>query len=260
MKFHVAILSLWLLAALLGLTLQMPAVDLAAALAPPTPEAWLGRDSLGKSVATMLLAGAKTALVVGFGSVLLAGIFGVVVGSAAGLLGGIVDALTMRAIDVLLAFPGLLLAIALTAILGPSTFNIVLALSLLGWTGFARLARGQALQLKQQLYVDAVRTAGGSRRRLLFLHVLPNMLGPIGVQTAFAIAAAILAESSLSFLGLGDPTSPSWGAVLADGVRFLRVAPHLAVFPGLALTAVTLALHATGDRLATAVDPRQAKI
>lgn len=253
-----AILLVWLLAAMTTFWLPEPGstVELGRALEAPGGEFLAGTDPLGRPLTYLLLGGARTALLIGAVSILLAGTFGVLLGTLAGYLGGWVDALVMRIIDVFLAFPGILLAIAITAVLGPKTEHIILALTLLGWTGFARLSRGQTLSLKSQEYVLAARTAGTSRRRIVTRHLVPNLLAPILVQASFGMAGAILAESSLAFLGLGDPTDPSWGGLLSDGVRYLRSAPWLSIFPGAALFAIVLALNVVGDELGDRLDPR----
>ncbi len=248
------VLAVWAIASIfVGEQSGTVALDLA--LQPPGRAALLGTDPLGRPVGGLVAAGARTALIIGLCSVALAGTFGVLVGAVAGYVGGRVDAIAMRIVDVLMAFPGIILAIAITAILGPSLGNIVLALTILGWTGFARLARGQVLQLKQQPYVLAIQTQGATAGRIVTRHLIPNLLGPVTVQATFAVAGAILAESSLSFLGLGDPTLPSWGGLLSEGVRHLRQAPWLSLAPGAALFAVVLSLNLCGDALADRAVP-----
>jgi peptide/nickel transport system permease protein len=164
----------------------------------------------------------------------------------------------MRVVDVLLAFPGLLLAIALVAVLGPGLGNVVIALCVLGWTGFARLVRGQVLAIKTLDYVQAARSLGAGHLRLMVVHILPNLLAPVLVQASFAIAGAILAEASLSFLGLGvPPGTPSWGAMLAEGKQVLWEAPHVSIYPGLAIMGVVLGFNLLGDALADWLDPRR---
>jgi len=156
----------------------------------------------------------------------------------------------MRVVDVLLAFPGLLLAIALTALLGPSLRNVVLALSLIGWTGYARLTRAEVQRLRERELVEAARALGVPPGRILWRHVLPLVTAPLLVQATFGVAGAIVAEASLSFLGLGvQPPTPSWGAMLSDARSFVLVAPHLALFPGLAIMVSVLALNLLGDGL-----------
>ncbi len=163
----------------------------------------------------------------------------------------------MRLVDVLLAFPGLLLAIALTGLLGPSLENVVLALCLIGWTGYARLTRGEIRRLREREFTVAARALGVPDRRILVRHLLPLLAAPLLVQATFGMAGAIVAEASLSFLGLGaQPPTPSWGAMLNDGRAFVLVAPHLTIFPGLAIAMTVLALNVLGDGLRDRLDVR----
>jgi len=262
-----------ILLALLGLGFVLPALfaaalapedpfamDLARSLAPPGPGGFLGRDELGADILSRLIYGARISLLVGLTSVAVSALIGIVMGLVAGYSGGWLDLLLMRAVDVFMAFPGLLLAIALVAVLGPGLSNVVLALSALGWTGFARLARGQVLALRDQEQVQAAQALGAGTARVLFLHILPNILGPVLVQTSFAVAAAILAEASLSFLGLGAPPgTPSWGAMLAEGKHVLLEAPHVSVTPGLAIAGVVLGFNLLGDSLGDWLDPKRGR-
>ena len=195
------------------------ALDLAGALAPPSPEYPLGRDEQGADILSRLLHGARISLLVGLATTAVSAVVGIAVGLVAGTLGGWVEQALMRLVDVLLAFPGLLLAIALVAVLGPGLSNVVIALAALGWTGFARLVRGQVLEVKARDDILAARALGVSEGRMMAVHILPNIMAPVIVQASFAIAGAILAEASLSFLGLGAPPgTPSWGAMLAEGI------------------------------------------
>ena len=252
-----AIVGLWLLLALATLFWAEVPVRLDAALAlPATPGCPLGCDALGRPLGRLIAEGAMTALIIGLGTVLIAGTAGVLLGAGSALAGGWIEQIVMRVVDVLLAFPGILLAIAITAVAGPGRLTIIGALSITGWTGYARLARGETLRLREASFVEAARTAGAPRGVILVRHILPNLLAPITVQATFAFAGAVIAESSLSFLGLGDPTAASWGALLAEGVRHLRVAPHLSLIPGLVISAVVLALNLAGDALTEYFDPR----
>jgi peptide/nickel transport system permease protein len=226
---------------------------------PPSSAHLLGQDQLGRDILSRLLHGARISLRVGVMVVLLAGSVGVLLGLVSGYFGGIVDTILMRVVDVLLAFPGLLLAIALVAVLGPSINNVVLALSALGWVSFARLVRGQVLAVKERDFVLAARTSGQSDLRVMLVHILPNVLSPVVVQATFGIASVILAEASLSFLGLGAPVgTPSWGAMLSDGKNALFLAPHMSIFPGIAIMVVVLSLNLVGDGLRDWLDPRTA--
>jgi peptide/nickel transport system permease protein len=250
-----------LLAALVGPWLAPAAGEellLERRLEGPSLEHPLGLDELGRDVLARLLAGARVSVLVGLAVVGVAGTIGTLLGAAAGALGGRWDALLMRSIDVFLAFPGILLAIALVAVLGPALRNVVVALVAIGWVGYARLARGQALQLREQEYVLAARAAGATPTRVLFRHLLPNVLPLMVVQASLALAGAILAEASLSFLGLGiQPPTPSWGAMINAGRSHLLDAPHVTLFPGLAILLSVLSLNFLGDELVDRLDPRR---
>jgi peptide/nickel transport system permease protein len=217
----------------------------------------LGFDELGRDVLARLLLGARVSLFVGIAVVSISASVGVVVGAVAGYAGGWVDEVIGRAIDVLLAFPGILLAIALVAVLGPSLSNVVLALASIGWVGYARLVRGQVLKIRELEYVQAVRALGAPATRILALHVVPGTLSAVIVQATLGMAGAIVAEASLSFLGLGvQPPTPSWGTMIDAGRSHLLDAPHLTLFPGLALAIVVLGFNAAGDALRDRFDPR----
>ena len=219
----------------------------------------LGRDELGRDILSRLIYGARVSVGVGLSVVLLAGSVGTLIGAVSGFVGGRTDALLMRVTDVFLAFPGILLAIALVAVLGPALRHVVLALVVIGWVGYARLVRGQVLQIKQQEFVLAARAAGVPSTRILLRHVLPNVLPTLLVQASLGMAGAILAEASLSFLGLGiQPPTPSWGAMINAGRSHLLDAPHLALFPGLAILATVMGLNFLGDGLVDVLDPKRA--
>ncbi len=223
---------------------------LAENLAPPSARHALGQDKLGRDILARVVYGTRVSLAVGVVSVAVSLAIGATIGALAGFAGGWIDELVMRAVDVFLAFPGLLLAIALTAVLGPSLRNVVLALCLLGWTGFARVARGEIVRLREREFVEAARALGVPERRILVRHLVPLLATPLLVQATFGMAAAIVAEASLSFLGLGaQPPTASWGAMLNDGRAFVLVAPHLTIFPGLAILVTVLALNFLGDGL-----------
>jgi peptide/nickel transport system permease protein len=233
-------------------------MDLAQALATPGPDSLLGRDEQGADIFSRLLFGARISLLVGLTSVAASALIGIVMGLVAGYAGGWLDLLLMRVVDVFLAFPGLLLAIALVAVLGPGLSNVVIALAALGWTGFARLTRGQVLALRGQDAVLAAQALGAGAWRVMLRHILPNILAPVLVQASFAAAAAILAEASLSFLGLGAPPgTPSWGAMLSEGKHVLIEAPHVSIPPGLAIAAVVLGFNLLGDALGDWLDPKR---
>ena len=234
------------------------AVDLTGELQPPDASHLLGRDQQGADILSRLLHGARISLIVGLSTVTVSSLLGVMVGLLAGYAGGWVEQLLMRLVDVLLAFPGLLLAIALVAVLGPGLDNVVIALSALGWVGFARLTRGQVLVVKNLDYVQAAEGLGADPMRVMSRHILPNIIAPILVQSSFAIAGAILSEASLSFLGLGVPAGmPSWGAMLSDGRNVLFEAPFVSIFPGAAIMLAVLGFNLLGDALADWLDPKR---
>jgi len=232
--------------------------DLERRLEGPSRAHLFGLDELGRDILSRLLWGARVSMLVGFTVVGSATLIGLLIGSIAGTLGGRVDALLMRLLDVFLAFPGILLAIALVAVLGPALSHVVLALVAIGWVGTARLVRGQILQLKEQEFVLAARAGGASLPRLILVHLLPNVLPLVVVQASLGLAGAILAEASLSFLGLGiQPPTPSWGAMINAGRSHLLDAPHLTLFPGLAIVCAVVALNFLGDALVDRLDPRR---
>lgn len=221
----------------------------------PSWEHPLGQDRLGRDELSRLLAGARLSLGVGVSVVGVSLVIGVLVGGVAGSLGGWTDELLMRLTDIFLAFPGLLLAVALTAVLGPGLDHVILALCLMGWVSYARLTRGQLLSLREQEYVTAARAIGVGWPRLLRVHLLPNLLAPLLVETSFGMAGAIVAEAGLSFLGLGvQPPTPSWGSMLAEGRAFGLLAPHVTLVPGLAIMVMVLGLNFLGDGLRELLD------
>lgn len=210
----------------------------------------LGTDKLGRDILSRTVYGARISLLTGLATVLISLAIGVVAGSLSGYFGGWLDLALMRLVDILMAFPGILLAIALTAVLGPGLDHVILALCLIGWTGYARLVRGEILSLREREFIHAARSLGCPPARIIARHLLPNLLPPLMIQATFGLAAAIVAEGSLSFLGLGvEPPAPSWGSMLNDGRQFLLVAPHLTTYPGLALMITVFALNLVGDTL-----------
>jgi len=218
---------------------------------------WLGTDKLGRDILSRTIYGGRISLLVGLSTVALSLVVGVAVGSLAGYFGAWIDHLLMRAIDILMAFPGILLAIAFTAVLGPGLDHVVLALCLIGWTGYARLVRGEILSLRERDFIQAARSLGCPPRLIVLRHLLPNILAPLVIQATFGLAAAIVAEGSLSFLGLGvEPPTASWGSMLNDGRQFLLVAPHLTTYPGLALMLTVFALNLVGDSLQDRLEHR----
>ncbi len=237
------------------------AQDTARRLEAPSHQHLLGLDDLGRDVLSRVLFGARVSLRVGFSVVFLASLIGVTLGAISGYFGGIVDLLVMRLCDILLAFPGILLAIALVAVLGPSLNNVIIALATIGWVGYARLVRGQVLKVREMEYVTAARALGAKSPRVIVLHVLPNVINPVIVMATLGLAGAILAEAALSFLGLGvQPPTPSWGAMLTAGRRYLGLANHLAIFPGIAIMLAVMGLNFLGDGLIDALDPKYRKM
>jgi peptide/nickel transport system permease protein len=210
----------------------------------------LGTDKLGRDILSRTIYGGRISLLTGIATVVVSLIIGVAAGSFSGYFGGWLDLVLMRLVDILMAFPGFLLAIALTAVLGPGLEHVILALCLIGWTGYARLVRAEILSLRERDFVQAARGLGCPPKRIILRHLIPNLLPPLLIQATFGLAAAIVAEGSLSFLGLGvEPPAPSWGSMLNDGRQFLLVAPHLTTYPGLALMITVLALNIVGDTL-----------
>lgn len=229
---------------------------------PGTPGHALGCDENGRDVATLIIYGARVALVVGLSSVALSAVLGVLLGAVAGYVGGWFEELVMRVADVCFAFPGILLAILIVFLTStPGVWTVVLALSVTGWAGYARLARGEVLRERELAYVEAARALGLPAHRILLRHILPNIAAPVIVQATFGVAGAILAESALSFLGLGPGSSSafwgvSWGALLDQGSRYFLLVPHLAIVPGVAIMVTILGINFVGDALRDELDPR----
>ncbi len=250
-----------LVAALLGPWLapyDVAAQRLEDRLTGPTWHHPFGTDDLGRDILSRILLGARVSMRVGATVVLLSGIFGVLVGGLAAYVGGRLDAfVTAVVINSLMAFPGTLLAIALVAFLGPGLDKLIFALTIIGWVGYARLARGQVLKVKTFEFVEAARALGASRLRVFFHHVIPSIIQPVLVQASIGMAGAILAEASLSFLGLGiTPPAPSWGAMLNDARNHLFDAPHMVIFPSMALVITVLSFNLLGDALRDWLDPK----
>jgi peptide/nickel transport system permease protein len=231
-----------------------------------TPPVWiaggsaahpLGTDTLGRDVLSRLLYGARVSLMVGFVTVIISGAAGVALGVVGGFYGGWLDDVLMRGGDVQLAFPVLLLGVALLSVLGPGVGNLILVLVVSGWITYARIVRGETLSLKHRDFVEAARALGALDGRLIWRHLLPNVWAPIAVVATFSVARTIIAEASLSFLGLGVPAPiPSWGAMLDEGRNYLTTGWWLALFPGTAILVVVLVINLIGDWLRDALDPR----
>jgi peptide/nickel transport system permease protein len=236
------------------------AQELARRLEGPSLSHPFGLDELGRDILARLMQGARISLLVGLAVVSVSSTVGMLFGSIAGYFGGRIDDAISRVIDVLMAFPGILLAIALVAVLGPSLTNVVLALSVIGWVGYARLVRGQALRARELEFVQAARASGAGPSRIVFHHILPTAFPSVVVQATIGMAGAIIAEAALSFLGLGvQPPTPSWGTMLDAGRAHLFDAPHLTIFPGLAIALLVLGFNFLGDGLRDRVDPKMVR-
>jgi len=238
---------------------QDPAsINLPARLGGPSHAHWFGTDELGRDIFSRIVYGSRISMLVGSCVVLTSLALGLVVGSIAGYYGGGIDRfVNIVLMNAFLSFPGILLAIAFVAFRGPGIFNLVLALSLGGWVGYARLVRGQVLGAREREFVEAARALGASDLRIIVRHILPNIIQPVIVQAAIGMAGAILAEATMSFLGLGvPPPTASWGAMLNDGRAHLFDAPHLVLFPALAVMLAVLSFNFIGDALRDYLDPR----
>jgi ABC-type dipeptide/oligopeptide/nickel transport system permease subunit len=227
------------------------------ALQPPSPQHWFGTDTFGRDIASRLLFGARFSLEVSVLSRLIAIALGTVLGLCAGYFGGRLENLIMRLADVTLAYPGLLLLIAVMAAVGPSKVALFVALGVVGWANVARLVRSQVLSLKEREFVVAVRSLGASHFKVIFQHLLPNCLTQLIVIFSMGLGAAIMAESSMSFLGLGvQPPDASWGSMISSGLDFLRTAPWLSLAPGIMITMTVLGFNLLGDALRDLLDPK----
>ena len=238
---------------------QDPAyIDLPIRLAGPSRAHWCGTDELGRNILSRLVFGSRISMLVGSCVVAASLALGLIIGSIAGYYGGRIDRfVNVILMNAFMSFPGILLAIAFVAFRGPGIFNLVLALSLGGWVGYARLVRAQVLAAREREYVEAARALGASDLRIIVRHILPNIIQPVIVQAAIGMAGAILAEATMSFLGLGvPPPTASWGAMLNDGRSHLFEAPHLVLFPALAVMLAVLSFNFVGDALRDYLDPR----
>lgn len=254
------IIILWALIAVTGslLSISPNQIELTNILAPPGADVIFGADDLGRSIAARVLAGANTSFIVACWVVLISTVLGSIIGTVSGFLGGVWDLIVVRIIDIFLAFPGILLAIALAGILGPGIENVVIALSIVGWVGYARLARAQVLSLKHREHVQAAIALGAGTSRIVLYHLLPLIMAPLIVEASFGVAGIVIAEAGLSFLGLGvQPPDASWGSMIRDGAHYLLVAPHMVIVPGAALMLVVLSVNLLGDRLRDKLDVRR---
>ena len=255
--FPVFVIVVWLFAMLIPAmtNLQPDKIDLHGILASPGAEHLLGQDELGRSVLHRLIEGAQTSLLVAVSVTFIVALTGIVIGALAAWTGGWFEHLVVRLIDLFMAFPGILLAIALAGILGPGISNLVVALSIVGWVGFARLTRAQVLVLKHRDHIQAAHALGTPVPVIILQHLLPLISAPLVVEATFTIASVIIAEAGLSFLGIGiQPPEASWGNMIKEGSRYLLVAPHLVLAPGIALALVVLSINRLGDQLRDHLD------
>jgi peptide/nickel transport system permease protein len=234
------------------------AIELPTRLSSPSSAHWLGTDELGRDILSRVIYGARISMLVGSCVVLASLFLGLIIGSIAGYYGGAIDRfVNVVLMNAFLSFPGILIAIAFVAFRGPGIFNLVVALSLGGWVGYARLVRGQVLAAREREFVEAARALGASDLRIVLRHILPNIIQPVIVQAAIGMAGAILAEATMSFLGLGvPPPTASWGAMLNDARAHLFDSPHLVLFPALAVMLAVLSFNFIGDALRDYLDPR----
>ncbi len=264
-KQKVALVALIFIIALVLAAILAPVIapydpsapDYNAVLQGPSGDHWAGTDAYGRDIFSRIIWGARISLAVGFLSVTLGALFGVTLGIVSGFYGGWVDSIIMRICDLLLAFPGILLAIAVIAVLGPGITNVIYAVAIFSIPVFARLARSTTLQLKRTVYVDASRAIGVADRVIMLRHILPGTLPNVIVYFSMRIGTSILTAAALSFIGFGaQPPSPEWGAMLADGRTYMGVADHLTLFPGIAIFVTVLGFNLFGDGLRDALDPK----
>lgn len=258
-SWPVWVLAFWLLVVMLApaLNLVPDTIDLGRVLHAPDSRAWLGNDDLGRDILSRICAGAEVSMTVALVVTAITLSFGVTIGLVAGYCGGWVDRLLMHVTDIFLAFPGILLAIAFAAVLGPGLNNLILALGLTSWVGYSRLTRAQALALRGHQHVLAAASLGASAPRIMLRHMLPLLAAPLVVEATYSIAGLVIAEASLSFLGLGiQAPQASWGSMLRDAVRYMLVAPHYVLAAGLSLMSLVLAVNVLGDTLRDKLDVR----
>lgn len=227
------------------------------ALQEPSAKYWLGTDRFGRDQLSRLINGTRISMTVSFGSIFIAAVLGVIIGLVSGYYGGYIDSIIMRLLDIIFAFPMLLLALVLVAVLGPSLRNVLIAIGFVQHARFARIVRGSVLSVKEKEFVEGIRSVGARGKTIIFRFILPNVLSPVIVQATWGLSIAIMLEAALSFLGLGtQPPMPSWGLMLNESRRFMELAPWMTIFPGLAIMFAVLGFNLMGDALRDALDPR----
>jgi oligopeptide transport system permease protein len=255
---YLALLVAVALLALFYTPYRMSAVGVTLPYSGPSAQHWFGADYLGRDILSRVMVGAQISLIVGVGTQVVVLVVGVPIGLMAGYFRGWFDQVVTFVINLFYGIPDLLVALILVFLLGPSLTNIIIAIAVTRWMDMARLVRGQTLGLREREFIEAAKASGAKPMKILFGHILPNALGPIIVQATFGVPAAILFEAFLSFLGLGvPPPQPSWGSMAADGIAAIRIAPHIVIFPSIALSLTLMAFNFLGDGLRDALDPRQ---
>ncbi|WP_198264512.1 ABC transporter permease [sulfur-oxidizing endosymbiont of Gigantopelta aegis] len=255
--FSLGILGLWLLMVISVpfMNLQPNEIALEKILQMGDSTSFLGYDDLGRSIIDRLLTGAYTSFLVTFGVIFISLLLGTAIGVISGYVGGHWDHFIIRVIDIFMAFPGILLAIALAGLMGPGISNVIIALSVVGWVGYARLSRAQVMAIKQREHVQSAKALGASHARIIGFHILPLIVAPLIIEFTFGIASVVIAEAGLSFLGLGvQAPEASWGSMIRDGSQYLLMAPHMVLAPGLALMLVVLAVNLLGDAVRDKLD------
>lgn len=232
-------------------------INLIETVKAPSKAHWFGTDYYGRDILSRVIYGTRISMTVGFVVQLITLVIGVTFGAIAGYFGGKIDMILMRIVDVIMSFPGLLFIIAVRVALGPGLFNVFIAMSIVGWTGKARIVRSQVLAIRETEFIEAARALGASTPKIIIRHILPNCMAPMIVSVTMGIAGAIMSEAGLSFLGLGvQEPIPSWGSIVNEGLPYLRVAPWYTLFPGLAIAMLVLAFNLLGDGLRDALDPK----
>ena len=265
-KNKMAVMGFFIIAVMIAVAIFAPLIatqvpyeqNLANRFQSPSSQHFFGTDNFGRDIFSNVVYGARISLFIGFLATILSVIFGTVIGAVAGFFGGGVDNVLMRLVDIILSIPSLILAIAISTVLGTGIRNLILAVSLSGITNYARIVRASVLSVKEQEYVEAAKIGGASNFRLIFRHILPNCLGPIIVQATLGVGTSILQAASLSFIGLGvQPPTPEWGGMLSQGRSYIQDYPHMTIFPGLAIALTIFSLNLFGDGLRDALDATQ---